>query len=192
MAITPWNACIQDPNWWMRQIECHPAFAGYVQALGSIGAIIVAFYASQISLWWERRNFAAAIAADTQRLIESLREPAMEVRRRADTIKGQLGFFRNQAPGDDIWDDWFQTTILLKPPIEFEFFDRRLDGIDLSKIGRCREIAESIFHYNTRRSLTAGISVLAPGYWPKMWNDLDQAIDRVRAAVDEASAAHWS
>jgi hypothetical protein len=39
-----WDACTQDPNWIIRQIECHPGSASWVQAVFSVVAIVAAVW----------------------------------------------------------------------------------------------------------------------------------------------------
>src|SRR5271168_1205969 len=37
-----WDACTIEPNSWLRWIECHPGLAGYVQAVGVVGTLMLA------------------------------------------------------------------------------------------------------------------------------------------------------
>lgn len=40
MDASKWDACTMDPRTWMRAIECHPGFAGYLQFVGTMLALI--------------------------------------------------------------------------------------------------------------------------------------------------------
>jgi hypothetical protein len=39
-AMSAWDACTQDPNLWIRAIECHPSTVSALQAVAVFGAII--------------------------------------------------------------------------------------------------------------------------------------------------------
>jgi len=40
--MLPWNACMSEPNWVLKWIECHPGLAGYIQAVGVVATLMVA------------------------------------------------------------------------------------------------------------------------------------------------------
>jgi hypothetical protein len=42
MGMAGWDACTEEPNRWLRWIECHPGFASWLQAGGTIVAIAIA------------------------------------------------------------------------------------------------------------------------------------------------------
>ena len=67
-----WDACTQDPNWIIRQIECHPGSASWVQAIFSVVAIVAA-------VWLAR-------ADGRRRTVEE----AQDRRRRAETLALRL------------------------------------------------------------------------------------------------------
>lgn len=40
--MLPWNACMSEPNWALKWIECHPGLAGYIQAVGIVATLMIA------------------------------------------------------------------------------------------------------------------------------------------------------
>ena len=66
--MSAWNACTQEPNAWLRWIECHLGVAGFVQAIGTIlavvAAVIIASAQSRTSVKVERERENAKRAAD--------------------------------------------------------------------------------------------------------------------------------
>jgi hypothetical protein len=63
-----WDACTQDPNWIIRQIECHPGSASWVQAIFSVVAIVAAVWLARA----DGRRRRVDEAADRKRRASTL------------------------------------------------------------------------------------------------------------------------
>lgn len=67
-----WNACTQEPNSWLRWIECHPGTAGWLQAIFSILAIIATAAVSYGVMEADRRYRAKERFARSENLLVSV------------------------------------------------------------------------------------------------------------------------
>ena len=63
-----WDACTQDPTWIIRQIECHPGSASWVQAIFSVVAIVAAVWLARA----DGRRRQVDEAADRRRRASTL------------------------------------------------------------------------------------------------------------------------
>lgn len=189
--MTGWDACTMEPFAVLRWMECHPGFAGYVQAVGTVGAVIIALYAPSIAAYFSRRASLEERRARTLILVQGLGTPTIDVGVEADRIKSALEEIRMLPPNPGAWADWFENRLLLRPPLQFEFLHQRLADADPKLTRAFREVAESIVSYNSIRVQTANIGLtIAQGDWFNVWRGLDEAIDRVRDAVANASLTY--
>jgi hypothetical protein len=58
-----WAACIDDPNVWMKNLECHPGFAAYLQVLG----VIVAIFGTALITYWSTKAALQPALQERQR-----------------------------------------------------------------------------------------------------------------------------
>jgi hypothetical protein len=189
--MTGWDACTMEPCAVLRWMECHPGFAGYVQAVGTVGAVVIALYAPRIAAYFSRRASQEERRARTLVLVQSLGTPTIDVGVEADRIKRSLEEIRKVAPNSSAWADWFEKKLLLKPPLQFEFLHQHLADTDPNLTRVFREVAESVISYNSVRVQTANIGLtIAQSDWFNVWRGLDEAIDRVRNAVVNASLTY--
>jgi hypothetical protein len=75
-----WDACTNEPNAWLRWMECHPGFSGYVQAAGVILTVAGAVFGPPLKASYERwkyrralRSNSDAFALSRQSLVEAMR-----------------------------------------------------------------------------------------------------------------------
>jgi hypothetical protein len=185
MAEVPhWDACTMDPHQWMRFVECHPGFAGYIQAIGAIAAVFIAFLSPRIAAWFAERDRHAARLQRTRDLISGLETPAIDVGVAAAQIKDALDLWSKAPPGDLQWNNWCEKNLLLRPPPQFEFLYQALDGTEPSLIAPYIEIAKSIDAYNSIRNQVRTLPrSIYVADWGNIWRLLDGALLRVRNAI---------
>ncbi len=148
-----WDTCTQEPSALLRWIECHPGTAGYIQAVGTVLAVIGALCAPRVAAWLEERRLDADQKRRTNLLLETLVVPTMEVGNRAERIEAAIDEQRAHPPSEEIWDSWFDATIYLKPPLRFEFLHQSLEGVDADRVAPFRAVAYAIVLYNSARSM---------------------------------------
>jgi hypothetical protein len=105
MDASAWNACTMDPHQWMRLIECHPSFAGYLQLVASIIAMAVAILAPVFIARSDRRRRA-------ENLCKSVAVDVFDIKYESDLIANGLQESRNEALRQSLaksqWEDWLQ------------------------------------------------------------------------------------
>lgn len=186
-----WDACTMEPSAVLRWMECHPGFAGYVQAIGTVGAVIIALYAPRIAAYFSQQASREERRARTVILVQSLATPTIDVGVEADRIKRALDETKNHPPRPSAWVDWFENRLLLKTPHQFEFLNQHLADTDPALTRVFREVAESVVSYNSVRAQTATFGrPVVESDWFNVWRGLDEAIDRVRNAVVNATLTY--
>lgn len=185
--MAAWDACTQEPNSWLRWIECHPGLAGYLQALGVILAVVIAFLSPQIAGWYAKRQRRVQILQNTRDLVGGLETPAIDVGVVANRIKLKLDQHKNSMPDALIWKDWFEKEIFLPLSPQFEFLYQQLEGTNPVLMAPYVEISKSIVSYNSVRFQTKDIPLaIAEADWFNVWRGLNDALDRVHRAVFNA------
>lgn len=58
-----WAACTDDPNVWMKNLECHPGFAAYLQVVG----VIVAILGTALITYWATKTALKPTLVERQR-----------------------------------------------------------------------------------------------------------------------------
>jgi hypothetical protein len=115
------DACSLETGW-LKWIECHPSLAGYIQAVGTILAVLVAFFAPRISAYFERRARESERRSETKKFIRSRIPEAKEIGLRVANVRNALLDNQKQPPGDrNNRTDWFNTDAFLKPPNAMEY-----------------------------------------------------------------------
>jgi hypothetical protein len=189
--MTGWDACTMESSAILRWMECHPGFAGYVQAVGTIGAVVIALYAPRIAAYFSRRANQEERRTRTLILVQSLGTPTIDVGVEADRIKRELEDIRKLPPDSGAWPGWFEKKLLLKPPLQFEYLHQHLADTDPELTRVFRQVAESVVSYNSIRAQTANFpQTIAQSDWFNVWRGLAEAIDRVRDAVANASLTY--
>jgi hypothetical protein len=180
-----------EPSAVLRWMECHPGFAGYVQAVGTVGAIVIAMYAPRIAAHFSKKARQEERRARTLVLVRSLGTPTIDVGVEADRIKRALEEIKRLPPNAGAWADWFEQRLLLKPPLQFEFLHQHLGDTDPELTRVFREVAESVVSYNSIRVQTGCVpQSIAHSDWFNVWRGVDEAIDRVRDAVVNVSLTY--
>lgn len=180
-----------EPSAALRWMECHPGFAGYVQAVGTVGAVVIALYAPRIAAYFSQKASQEQRRARTLILIQNLGTPTIDVGVEADRIKRALEEIEGLPPNPGAWADWLEKRLLLKPPLQFEFLHRHLADTDPALTRVFREVAESVVSYNSVRVQTANFErSIVESDWSNVWRGLNEAIDRVRDAVVNASLTY--
>ena len=173
-------------------IESHPGTAAWVQAVGTVTAVVVAMFAPAITAWFSRREARAARDERTQVLIESLVMPTISVGTRAIAIKLELANRRNGPPPEQDVEKWMDETILLRLPVELEFLHQRLEGIDPHKTAPYRDVVRAVIAYNSVRSQFSALGRKVIDIdWSYLLRVLNEEIDTVRRKVDASQGVPW-
>jgi len=191
IVVTPiiWNGCMNEPVWFLRWIECHPGLAGYIQAAGTVIAVLVALYAPRIASWFEYRQWRAKCKARTQMLLESLGMPVAEVGVRAVQIKIALARQTEPPASQEGWNVWFDT-VVLRLPAGLDYWEQKLEGTDPDATLTYRNLADAVRSYNETCFKIRNIGSANAGYeWELFLSSLDGAIGRVGKVLNEVERA---
>lgn len=105
MDAAVWNACTMDPHPWMRLIECHPGFAGYLQLIASVVALVAAILAPILIARSNGRRRA-------DNLCKSVAVDVFDIRYESDLIANGLQEDRDEALRSSLttlqWKRWLK------------------------------------------------------------------------------------
>jgi hypothetical protein len=185
MAV--WNACASAQFWLLKWTECYPGFAAYLQALGSLIAIGIAFFSPQIAARYMRREREAEARQSTQTFAQYLNGEMPKVQSRCSEIR-LLIEEQSQPPelGMD-WSDWFQKIGYVMQPGLANLIPAT-NNADNGPLTPFVKVTRLILDFNNKKSeyqYAPNISDL------EKWNVArSELLDAIRAAGAAAASAY--
>lgn len=63
---------VQEPNAALRWIECHPSFAGYIVAVGTVAAFCLALFGPPLERWLRSKSETSALRTRTAQVLAAI------------------------------------------------------------------------------------------------------------------------
>lgn len=166
-----------EPNAVLQWIECHPGLSGYLQAVGTVLAILVAFYAPSISRWLDRRHARRLVVAASRQFMRSLRPAYASIENDSNKAIAALDaqtaspaenelIMKRGAETMSLPNDWFNLLLVQLPP-QLDYMDQH--DFHGPTVESARRIAQQVRDYNNRR---AEVSRLDKDRLIENWNEL--------------------
>ncbi|HEY2071783.1 MAG TPA: hypothetical protein VGG48_19640 [Rhizomicrobium sp.] len=138
--MSGWDACTMEQNHWLRWIECHPGLAGYLQAVGVVGTLVLALLGPLVARWIGRFRERRARNAKTLSLARSLLPHVNTLLERIHGRLETLGTY-SEPEGND-WGLFLQNMMIEIPgPLDIRFSGFDLDQARLAFYARLVEEA---------------------------------------------------
>jgi hypothetical protein len=110
-----WGLCTIRPDGLLPWIECHPGLAGYLQAIGVVAAVAMAFLAPNITARFQRKQAQDEIKQNTRRFIPTLDKAMVVAVRTCQNIETKIILQQGPPTGGNAWSDWFQSIAYVMP-----------------------------------------------------------------------------
>ncbi len=185
METPHWDACTMDPHQWMRFIECHPGFAGYVQAAGVIATIAAAIFGPPAKLAYDRWMRARARRRNT---LETAWWFLSQVEEVVAAFDQRLARLRDPAVISE--PDWmkFQEELGLVIPMALEIRFVDANSVDVGRLAFTELLPDAMRAWNTRTFENRTKPGFGTDAWREMVADMTARATKVRAVAVETKA----
>lgn len=180
---TLWNACTQEPAWWLRWIECHPSTSQTVfSVVAIVGAAVIPtalYLAQRRARKLERLEKSGSLATG---LIGAIWLLETEI----DRVERELARYRDDPPSTDAWNAWFGDLILNIPQPLTAALPQMLEAQE-NIIGPFRqsEMLAVTFNGYVARFQTLRDRLQSKD-WPQLHERISSSLQLTRKAVSEA------
>ncbi|HTW34840.1 MAG TPA: hypothetical protein VMD53_09495 [Rhizomicrobium sp.] len=186
--MTTWDACTFEPNSWLRWVECHPGLAGYIQAIGTIGAILVAILAPVIATQWQSHLEYRARLQRSKTLAGSMRNTIWDVDAEVRRV-GELLAAATEPPEDTMNGNFLARQLVLRLPPKLDLFYQVVAGTELSITRQFVDTANAVRNYNNPIApYASGDQLLQPKDWLTTRDALQYNLGLARGEVERARA----
>jgi hypothetical protein len=124
-------------------MECHPGAAGYIQAIGTIAAVLIAFWAPQISERFERHSRIRRTKLRDREVVNQLEEPVQQLIDQFDKLYVRFGKLLEK--GEPFATNELRATI----PVPLEFIDQSAAGASLEAVGDIEKFVAQAKSFNS-------------------------------------------
>ena len=145
-----WVGCMNETFAPLRWIECHPSLAGYLQAVGVVAAVVVAFYAPRITAHFEERRYQRLVKRRTAQAFATQRADMADVEANIARVHETLTRWENRQPPAQAWDNVFDSAIVLPMPSSIAFA-HEIPDIDRTALQPFEAVRAAISDYNGHR-----------------------------------------
>lgn len=180
METSKWDACTMDPHLWMRAIECHPSFAGYLQFIGTMLALIVAIGVPLLIDQLQRAHINRDRKLRAASMLRALTGDVGVVATRAILLAGPISSIATDGRKTN---DWADALVLHIPPrLESVVFES--NDVDRDVLKPIVDIVIAAAVYNGFLEAFRQARFDTSGGFEKMLFDLDKRRNKV---VEHAS-----
>jgi hypothetical protein len=143
-----WVGCMNEPNAFLRWVECHPGLAGWGQAIFTALAVFAAITTPRIAEYFADRRATRDLRRQTAQIVATLRTTAAELLPQIGVIAKRVSNHRQRPPGDLSWKDWFEKDVHCPMPVPLEFMHQQVGGMDDTAVAPFAALREAISAYN--------------------------------------------
>lgn len=179
-----WDACTFEPNSILRWIECHPSFAGYLQAIGTIAAFALALLAPPIVSWVTDHRKRAAQLLRSQRVAAGLGGEVVtlgiECRNRLDRLR--------TAKCDTEEDRRSLLSVMpITLPGKIDLIDVESQGLDPIVLGPIIGAAAHVRSYNGKLQILSQEHYFKDDNWEVALGALKGNLESLNTYLDDAT-----
>jgi hypothetical protein len=185
MDASVWNACTMDPHPWMRLIECHPGFAGYLQLIASIIAMMVAILVPIFLARSDRSRRA-------DNLCKSVAVDVFDVKYESDLIANGLQESRKEALSKSLaksqWEDWLRRHKIPLSPRLIDAVEHMNDfNTPMADAVRDTVLASRIYNRLLEKLADVSDEDMQEMDWNGEFDAIESAMSQVRICVDRTT-----
>jgi hypothetical protein len=182
--MSGWDACTMEPNSILRWVECHPGLAGYLQALGVVAAVLVAFFAPRIADYFSRQQHAADVRANTKNVVRIFKKEMPDVLSKCAALRIFIEQQKPPSVDGNSWSEWFQSIGYVMPPT-LAYYSQLTAETEVEPVAPFVNVAELIMDYNGKRG---DLLVAGKIYDVEQWNAVRKALLDAIGTVEAAAS----